>query len=299
MRQGHQRIRNKYLIFMIVLIMTILVFTVHNAFALNLNFGSDIDTRVIVLSPGQRGGFQLSFVNPGDAAISVHVDAIDAESFEPLKVSVIADTVVIPGIQESLTKNPLIPGPGKWYILDDGITHIPIYNSYIYVEAPFEIYQDQLHDYVLTVDTMAALYDPNNALSIKENIAQNHEYKLTVKLSQEFENHIKHDDEGINLNFNKKWNKVIENQPLSQKNKNGLDEPKNDEQHIYYNNEDASLLKNQNVNGVNESISGDIISPYTKDNEYNTEDGAGSRTGASTIVVIIVCAIALILAMRM
>lgn len=255
---------------------------VHNGFAANLKFGSDVDKKNIVLSPGERKVFTYSFLNPGNDPIRVAIN-VNGNDLKPLKVSVVPPVVMIPGINTLPMKNSLASVSQKWYLLEDGITHIPIYNAYIYVEAPDELYDYQIHDYILMVHASAATVSSSNVHSIKETVMQRHDYKLTVKLSPAFVGHIKPHDEIINLNFHKKGNTILE----KEKSTFTVDE---DDGSIVYVNRTEFEEKKRDMIDINR-ISGHLI-----DNDSGREKTLIDR---NTIIVLILCIAALIVSTRL
>lgn len=273
-----------FLLFVLVLVLIV----PRSVFAADLKFGSDVDKRSVEISPGGKGVFEVSFLNLGDVPISV---GIDAECAGPLEVSVITDRVIIPSAYSlPATWDSMIFPPKRWYLLDDGVTHIPVYNAYISVQAPDELYVHQLHDYTLRVSISASSPEGTGVQSIRENIVQVHDYKLILKLSPDFENNIRRSDDRINLSFYKKGNEVLRNKPSKPVMEDGSLGSQNDSSVIYVN-EIQPDVKNELKIRDSGKVQGSVIMENT--------DGKGkdifNRESATTIAILVICCAALLI----
>ena len=276
----------------------IILLSGHDATARDLKFGSDIDKKTAEISPGGVAIFELSLINPGNDMITV---SVDVESVNPLKTYAIPQKTIIPGVSEmsSLTQAPINANtntntkPKKWYLLNDGVTHVPVYSSYIYVEVPREIYYSHYHNYTLKVHVTATTKDAADASSIKENIAQIHEYELSIILNPDFVNHIKPLDETINLNYHSNGNEITN--IISSGSKAYKREDGKINGVIYVNQtqsiNDSKLILPAKISGKAANENSDI--------SINSSGGQGKAIiDASTIIVLIISAAVIFIAIR-
>ncbi len=252
-----------------------MLYTVSDVVALNLRVGSDVDRKTIVLSPGETRAFMFSFLNAGDVPVTVK---IDADSISPLDVN------IVPGIIEMPAAKTGIPRilPDEWYLLDDGITHVPVYKSLVYVQAPYTLYSSEIHDYVLNVHVSAGVDDKEYRSSIRETIMQVHEYQLKIHLSDSFISHIKSLDESINLDFRKSIN------PMTYAGKSKAHDKEDDDTVIYVNSTQMDTVKPQMI---------DINRISDHAGAVNTDDNSAEDSTA-TIIIMLLCLTALLISIR-
>ncbi len=157
-----------------------------------LSLGSDMDSRYAEMSPGDIKTFQLSMLSTGDEELMVEIGVAHDG---PLKVTAMPSEIMMTPDGDKDTQ--------AWYLLGDGMTHRPIYRSSIMVEAPQSIEPGQFHDQKIRVSVRAVSAGSLKGEGIKENIRQQHEYEVDIRLTDEFFPTLKAPKEKIDLSYDR------------------------------------------------------------------------------------------------